>query len=203
MQIPRPHLEQWDQASWGNSEIYVFNGLGDLETQGCGSSSLDPNPKLQVGEVRAIQESLCSQERSGRTDHRTDCQPCGAAAHSSQIRVMAEGFPLWGTSQEMVVGRVFSRARLASNLGGLQKEGCSCLKGGSRRGSEEGVSGLLHSGIDSRCSARVCTEQPLSACGPGGPGTGEGAGSSGPLSSSSCPAPPTCCTPAGSSSGPS
>lgn len=117
----------------------------------------------------------------------TDCQPCGAPAHRSAgpgkpmlARAITEGFPLGGD----IAGNdgeegVFKCP--SSSLSGLQKGGCSCLKGGGHRRSERGwvacsIAGLIPDALLGSVGSSLC----LPACLPGGPGTGGGAGSPGP-----------------------
>lgn len=67
--------------------------------------------------------------------------------------------------------------------------GLLLFKGRRPQGQWEGVGGWCYSRIDSRCSAGCAgSSLCLPAC-PGGPEPGGGAGSTGPFSPTSCPAP--------------
>lgn len=99
----------------------------------------------------------------------TGCQPCGAPAHRPAgpgkpllARAITDGFPLEGDyCRKWWWGGCFQTPLFSSRW--PPERGPLLFTGRRPQGQWKGVGGLLQSGIDSRCSAGVCREQPLSA----------------------------------------
>lgn len=168
------------------------------------------NSRLRRREVGLFRTPSAVKIGEWRTRPPTDRGLCGTPAHGSAgpgkpvlARAITEGFPLEGN----VAGNGGREGVLkcpSSCLGGLQKEGCLHLKGGGHRGSErEWVACSTAAGLIPDALLGCAGSCLLSACRPGGPGTGGGTGGPGALSSSSSPVPCLLSTPVGSYSRPS
>lgn len=212
MRVPRPHLEPQNQVFRGNPEIYTFGELGVLwKLRGVKAAALIPTPNSRLRRWELGLFRRPSAVRAGVEKRPlTDCRLCGGPAHRSAgpgepvpARAITEGFPL-----EVNVSGNGGREGIfkcpSSCRGGLQKGGCSHLKGGGHRGGERGWGVCSTAGLIPDALLGCAGSCLLSACCPGGPRTGgRGREPWPPLSSSSSPVPCLLSPPAGSYSRPS